>query len=206
MPKVGMKPVRRSQLIGATIATIGELGFADASVAKIAARAGVSTGIVHHYFTDKNALLEAAMRDILRQLNRSVVTRLQKAKGPMERIHAVIDGNFTPEQFHTTTVTAWLAFWTQAAKNPSLRRLRDVNAKRLRTNLRHGLKGMMPKIAATESAESLAALIDGLWLNAALSSGPVDAAALSDIAKGHTNALLHIQKNSSPKGVYPWQR
>jgi len=206
MPKVGMKPVRRNQLIGATIATIGELGFADASVAKIAKRAGVSTGIVHHYFADKNALLEAAMREVLRQLNRAVVRRLKNATGPMERIHAVIDGNFTQEQFHPTSVSAWLAFWAQAAKNPSLRRLRNVNANRLRANLRHGLKGLMPARLASESADSLAALIDGLWLNAALSSAPVDATALSSLAKEHANALLRVQNNSSFKGVYPWQR
>jgi len=190
MPKMGMKPVRRSQLIGATIATIGELGFAEASVIRIAKRAGVSPGIVHHYFADKNALLEAAMRELLAQLSRSVVRRLQQASTPRERINAIIDGNFTTDQFHTTTVGAWLAFWAQAVHNPALRRLRDINTSRLRSNLRHELKAFVPPERAAGAAFSLAALIDGLWLNSALSRKPIDAGQLSVIAKNHVRTLL----------------
>jgi len=190
MPKMGMKPVRRSQLIGATIATIGELGFAEASVIRIAKRAGVSPGIVHHYFADKNALLEAAMRELLAQLSRSVVRRLQQASTPRERINAIIDGNFTTDQFHTTTVGAWLAFWAQAVHNPALRRLRDINASRLRSNLRHELKAFVPPERAAGTAFSLAALIDGLWLNSALSKETIDAGQLSVIAKNHVRTLL----------------
>ena len=190
MPKMGMKPVRRSQLIGATIATIGDLGFAEASVIRIAKRAGVSPGIVHHYFADKNALLEAAMRNLLSQLSRSVIKRLEQASTPWERIDAVIDGNFTTDQFHTTTVGAWLAFWAQAIHNPDLRRLRDINASRLRSNLRHELKSLVPAKTATETAFSLAALMDGLWLNSALAKETIDAGQLSVIAKTHVRALL----------------
>jgi TetR/AcrR family transcriptional regulator, transcriptional repressor of bet genes len=197
MPKLGMKPVRRGQLIGATIATIGELGFADASVIKIAKRAGVSPGIVHHYFADKNALLEAAMRDLLAQLSRSVIQRLQKATTPLERIDAVIDGNFTTDQFHTTTVAAWLAFWAQAIHNPALRRLRDINVARLRSNLRYDLKTLVPAKAASEAAFGLAALIDGLWLNAALSNEAIDANHLSQTAKAHARNLFDPNRNEN---------
>ncbi len=190
MPKMGMKPVRRGQLIGATIQTIGELGFADASVIKIAKRAGVSPGIVHHYFADKNALLEAAMRDLLSQLRQSVIKRLDLASTPMERLHAVIDGNFAAEQFHTTTVAAWLAFWAQAIHNPALRRLRLINASRLRSNLRHEMKALVHPDRVSNATFSLAALIDGLWLNAALSSQTIDAGHLSAIARNHLGTLL----------------
>ena len=55
MPKVGMEPIRRRQLIEATITSIHEYGFADATVSRISAAAGVSTGIVHHYFDGKAA-------------------------------------------------------------------------------------------------------------------------------------------------------
>ena len=48
MPKLGMAPIRRRQLIEAAIAVIHEDGFAQATVARIARRAGVSSGIVHH--------------------------------------------------------------------------------------------------------------------------------------------------------------
>lgn len=67
MPKLGMQPIRRRQLIDATLDAINEVGMHDATIAQIARRAGVSTGIISHYFKDKNGLLEATMRDITSQ-------------------------------------------------------------------------------------------------------------------------------------------
>ncbi len=40
MPKVGMQPIRRRQLIDATLSTINEVGINDATIAQIARRAG----------------------------------------------------------------------------------------------------------------------------------------------------------------------
>ena len=57
MPKLGMQPIRRRQLIQATLEAIDELGLADATIARIAKRAGVSTGIISHYFAGKDGLL-----------------------------------------------------------------------------------------------------------------------------------------------------
>src|SRR5918993_975251 len=59
MPKVGMEPIRRQQLIEATITSISRYGYADATISRISKEAGVSTGIVHHYFGSKDDLLEA---------------------------------------------------------------------------------------------------------------------------------------------------
>ena len=65
MPKLGMAPIRRKQLVSAAISVIHEDGFARATVARIARRAGVSSGIVHHYFADKDDLLLSTMRSLL---------------------------------------------------------------------------------------------------------------------------------------------
>ncbi len=45
MPKLGMQSIRRRQLIDATLEAINELGMHDATIAQIARRAGVSTGL-----------------------------------------------------------------------------------------------------------------------------------------------------------------
>lgn len=81
MPKLGMQPIRQRQLIDATLAAINEVGMHDATVAQIARRAGVSTGIISHYFKDKNGLLEATMRDITGQLRQAVLSRLHALPG-----------------------------------------------------------------------------------------------------------------------------
>ena len=48
MPKVGMEPLRKRQLIEATVASLHSHGFADTTVQTISRAAGVSPGIIHH--------------------------------------------------------------------------------------------------------------------------------------------------------------
>ncbi len=50
MPKVGIKSIRKQQLIQATLAVINEVGMQEASFVLIARKAGVSAGIISHYF------------------------------------------------------------------------------------------------------------------------------------------------------------
>jgi hypothetical protein len=100
------------------------------------------------------------------------VERLKEAKSPVERLLAVIDGNLGPELFTPQGVSAWLAFWAQVPKNVRLARVQNIVISRLHDNLVHALKSM-GRHDADDIARVTAALIDGLWLRAALSvQGP----------------------------------
>lgn len=77
MPKVGMQPIRRQQLIEATLQAVDQVGLGDASIALIARLAGVSNGIISHYFRDKNGLIAATMGYIMSMLNEGVRARRQ---------------------------------------------------------------------------------------------------------------------------------
>lgn len=94
MPKVGMQPIRRQQLIEATMAAVNEVGMHEASIAQIAKRAGVSNGIISHYFRDKNGLLEATMRYLIRHLGEAVKQHLAalSVNDPRARLRAIAEG------------------------------------------------------------------------------------------------------------------
>ena len=47
-----------------TIDSLAELGYVGTTLAQIAGRAGVSPGLVAHYFGDKDGLLDAAFRSL----------------------------------------------------------------------------------------------------------------------------------------------
>ena len=49
----------------------------DATIVQIARRAGVSNGIISHYFGDKNGLWKPAMRYLISHLGEAVKLRLQ---------------------------------------------------------------------------------------------------------------------------------
>jgi TetR/AcrR family transcriptional repressor of bet genes len=167
MPKLGMEPIRKRQLIEATVASIHANGFADTTVQTISRAAGVSPGIIHHYFGGKGALLAATMRALLVELQGCVVPALRAADGPRERIEAVIDASFTARQFQPQVIVTWLAFWGQAPHEPELARLQRIYARRLNSHLRHDLRSLVGGRAETV-ATGLAAMIDGLWLSFAL--------------------------------------
>ncbi len=52
----------RAQLLDAALALIAEQGYAGCSVAKVAARGGVSTGTVYRYFSNKGELFAEVFR------------------------------------------------------------------------------------------------------------------------------------------------
>lgn len=170
MPKVGMDEIRRPQLIQAAMEVIAEVGLQGASTALISRAAGVSPGIINHYFGGKDGLLEATMRTILRQLSEGVQQRLSQAHPDdvVGRLKAIVGGNFDPRQLDRTVVTTWLAFWSQAMHKPQLFRLQRVNERRLLSHLRLELKRALPTDQANFVALAIAALIDGIWLRGAL--------------------------------------
>ncbi len=65
--------------------------------------------------------------------------------------------------------TAWLSFYAQVPHEPELARLHRVYMRRLQSNLRHAFEALLAADAAARAAEGMAALIDGLWVQAALS-------------------------------------
>lgn len=175
MPKVGMKAIRQAQLIKATLTVIDRVGLAEASIAVIAKEAGVSTGIVSHYFGDKNGLLDACMRQILADLYQAVERqRRQTADTPEAQIRAIIDGNFDVSQVDAPVLKTWLVFWTNSLHQPNLQRLQSINDRRLWSNLTAQFSRVMPHEQARAAGSSMAALIDGLWLRMTLATMPIE--------------------------------
>ena len=160
---------RRAQLIEVTIDSLAEVGFVGTTLAEIARRADVSPGLVAHYFGDKDGLLEAAFRTLARVIAVRMRARLALARTPRARVQAVIDTNLAPEEFDKRTGTAWLAFWGQVLHVEDLKRVQIAYQRRMLSNLRNDLRRIIPGEAARSLAAMIAAMIDGVWLRAALS-------------------------------------
>ncbi|MCE8014561.1 transcriptional regulator BetI [Halomonas sp. MCCC 1A17488] len=187
-----MEPIRRSQLIKATMTAIDEVGLADATVLRIARHAGVSAGIISHYFGGKDGLLEATMRQILTDLGEAVAQRRRQLVNgsPREHIGAIIDGNFDRSQIIGPAAKTWLAFWASSMHKPQLQRLQHVNDQRLYSNLCCQFRRLMPHAAARDAARGLAAMIDGLWLRGTLSPEGLDTARARRLAHAYLDQLL----------------
>ena len=167
-PRLAVTELRRRALIGAALREISDRGTLDVTVAQIANRAGVSSALAHHYFGGKEDLILATMRHLLSEFAQGVRERLRRAATPRERLSAIIAGSFGDDQFHQATITAWLTFYAKALSSPGAARLLAVYQRRLHTNLRHALRGIVPPGDIDRVAEGLGALIDGVYLREAL--------------------------------------
>ncbi len=192
MSRRDSEDVRRKQLIDTTILVMAQVGFNATTLGLIARQAGVSTGLVAHYFGDKDGLLEATLRSLASRLSRAAAARLAAAATPRERLQAVIDANLAPEEMDQHTGAVWLAFWGQAIHSDRLKRVQRIYQQRVLSNLRHALAQLAPPAEAARLAVIIAAIIDGLWLRTTLAASwsPSDAEAARRIAAGFVDTQL----------------
>tara|TARA_R110002153_G_scaffold181792_2_gene335118 strand:- start:446 stop:1069 length:624 start_codon:yes stop_codon:yes gene_type:complete len=169
MPKVGMQPVRRQQLIDATIESVAEFGLQATTINRISKKAGLSSGIISHYFAGKQGLIEATVRYLLSNLKKVLIEGLTPTTTPEQRLMLIIEANFSRLQQQSETTKTWLSFWSQSMHDYELHRLQIVNSRRLFSNLACSFKQLMSDDDAKLAAQLCAAMIDGLWLRAVLS-------------------------------------
>lgn len=162
---------RRQQIIAAALEALAEVGIVELTFNEVARRANVSAALVVHYFGDKPALLEAAFRAVARRLNRFAAAKVRLAAGPRARIEALIDAHLGQSEFVEATARVWLSFWGQALYAPRLARVQRAHQQRMLSNLRHDLRQLVAAREVSRMAETIAAMIDGVWLRAAMSGG-----------------------------------
>jgi len=91
VPKLGMEAVRREQVIEAARKCIVDKGVANLSVKDIALAAGVSTGIIYHYFKNKEDVLLRVLRESFRKSYDQVMATVEPIKPPGEKLFKYIE-------------------------------------------------------------------------------------------------------------------
>lgn len=192
MPRVGMEPIRRRQLIDATIYCIEQHGIADVTIAQIAQQAGLSSGIISHYFGGKMGLLKETMLELMRNLNQSIAEKMAAEPQPISArrsLEIILACNFD-ETTNRSAMKVWLSFWAMSMHQPELHRLQKINDNRLYSNLLHHFKQLLSEEEAENAARGLAALIDGLWLHGSLRTARFDAEQARNITLQFLNSVL----------------
>jgi betaine-aldehyde dehydrogenase len=162
---------RHQDIITAAIGVMAEFGVVDLTFKKVADQASVSAALVVHYFGSKEALLEAAFRSVVRQLNNQATVRLGLADGPRARIEALVDSHLGHNGYSEETARIWLSFWGQALHVPQLARVQRAHQKRMLSNLKFDLRQLVDERDVSRMADTIAAMIDGVWLRAAMNGG-----------------------------------
>ncbi|MEV0622761.1 TetR/AcrR family transcriptional regulator [Nonomuraea sp. NPDC050404] len=85
-----IEEARRAQIVASAIEVIAEVGFAQASLAKIAKHAGISKGVISYHFTGKEELMEEVVERTYGGIAENVVVRMDGLTTATELLRAHI--------------------------------------------------------------------------------------------------------------------
>lgn len=84
---------RRKQIVDCAIEVVAELGYAKASVRKIADRVGVAMSVVLYHFTNKDELVGAIVTEIYRSAITAILPAVQAEETAAGKLRAYIRAN-----------------------------------------------------------------------------------------------------------------
>lgn len=186
--------VRRQSLIDATAKCLAERGVAGASVRAICAEAGVSAGLLTHYFSGIDALIVATYRDVGQWVGAAIDEAVAAAgDDPCDRLRAYVTASFRPPVLDGELLATWLAFWSLVKTDPQVAAVHREIYAGYRNGLETQLRACLPQASARElrlGAVAIAAMVDGLWLELCLDRRAFTAEEASDVAIRWVDALL----------------
>jgi TetR/AcrR family transcriptional regulator, fatty acid metabolism regulator protein len=102
-----IETARRAQIVAVAIDTIAELGYAQASLARIAERAGISKGVILYHFAGKDELVRELVREVLVRAEAYMRPRIGSAEqtGP-GLLRAYIEANLAFMNEHRNHMVA----------------------------------------------------------------------------------------------------
>lgn len=172
MARTADHDARRAQIIGGVKRITLDAGLGQVTISGVARTAGVSVGLVQHYYASKQDLLLDTFRsvrhDVLARIDAAVV-RAERRQARIEQM--MLDGlqQFLPlnrqrtDEAHLMHAFAGLAF-EDPSLQPGLREAQAEHLKRVETALQNGKLCGEVETATDARAEAYAllALTDGL--------------------------------------------
>ena len=177
--------MRRQDLLAVTIRCLAQLGPRGATGREICRQAGVSHGLLRHYFTNpENLLLET-----YQELCDSFIVRFEEELAadypdPWKTIDRVFEVHFTEEWSNPDILGAWIAFWTLVRNNSDFAAVSQSYNDRLHELLNRAV-ARLPEgpVPPRDIAALLSAAMDGLWLDYSLSQDRLPRQRALDLAR-----------------------
>jgi AcrR family transcriptional regulator len=112
---------RRAQFVAAAIETIAEVGYARASLGRIAGRVGVSKGVISYHFAGKDELVQEVIADIATRGGEFVYAQAMTLPTAAERLRAWIESVLGYLAAHRTEAVAFHEIAAGSRGEPAVR-------------------------------------------------------------------------------------
>lgn len=183
---------RRASLIEACTRVLAREGAAGTSVRAIALEAGVSPGLIGHYFGSVDALIAASYAHVEERVQAALDAAVAGAgPDPYARLEAYVTASLLPPIADSALLATWIAFWSLVGANPEIARQHDEQYAGFRQRLEQLLEQTsLPAAALRPAAIAITALVDGLWLELCLSPQTFAEGEAAQIARQALAALI----------------
>lgn len=161
---------RRAEILETTCTVVIERGFAGTRIADVANKLGVSTGLIHYHFDNKQLLLAEAFKYAARKDMARMEAQIAKAPTALAKLDSIFK-LYAPEEDDYSWML-WIDSWGEALRNPAMEAISqelDLQSKdQIESIIREGVAGEEFRCAdPTGSAWRLSALVDGLAIQVA---------------------------------------
>jgi AcrR family transcriptional regulator len=182
--RTASRPLSASDWIAAAMDAIIEDGVAAVAIEPLAIRLGATKGSFYHHFSNRDALVVAALEDWERSQTEAVIERLELIPDPAERLRAVLATAFA-DRVGGIRDAALLAAANHPLVKPIVRRVTD---RRLRYFADMYVKLGLPKPQARRRALMLYLSYIGMFEWIRLELADVSAAEV----RAHAHEVLSI--------------
>ncbi|HEX2590993.1 MAG TPA: TetR/AcrR family transcriptional regulator [Rhizomicrobium sp.] len=170
MPKIVDHEDRMRCIAGAAIHVIGKSGIEGMRLRDVAKAADVTTGAVTHYFDGKDAVLEAALDEVVRRM----LAMQRDAQATGDGFVGAAASFMPNSEAQRRDWRVWFAFWGRAMSDRRLRAKHRTAYAAFSANTLAGVREMQkrgladPKTDARAMADALIAVTDGLGIRVSL--------------------------------------
>jgi AcrR family transcriptional regulator len=114
---------RKRQITRAAYEIIAEKGYNNFTMMDIAKRAGVSSGLIHHYFKDKENMLVTLLREMQQSIRQSLEQSIDPVADPREKLEIFMDQAFGLVENEKEYIYVTFDFLTQIKFNERMQRI-----------------------------------------------------------------------------------
>lgn len=187
---------RREDLIAAALDLVAEGGLHAATVRAIADRAGVTPGLIRHYFTSKEDLTRIAYQRLMERMNtESAAVLLGVPDDPVARLANFVVASVSPPVADAVAVGLWAAFVHDVRRDAAMRDIHTATYLAFRDMLQ-ALIAALPRDASDvqlrRDAIACNGVIDGLWLEGSILPEAFAPQEIIDIALASVGAILNV--------------
>lgn len=200
---------RREALIVAALDLVAEGGSQAATVRAIADRAGVTPGLIRHYFASKEELTRAAYRRLMERMTAdSAATLGGTATDPLARLAGFVSASLRPPVVDPLRLGLWAGFLNAVRTDPDMKAVHEQNYHSYR-DLLQDLITALPRVADADQcrADAIAcnAVIDGLWLEGSALPDAFGPGELERIGLAAVGAILRVDLSQALPGLHGTQ-